>query len=534
MKEETESRELWWVALAAFAAVLAALAWSMRHGALLLYGDAEAHLHIARRVFDSQRPRFSQLGTVWLPLPHILLLPFVNVDSWWRSGLAGAFPSMVETILAAVGLFKLARRWMGVSAATFVLALFILNPNVLYVSTTALTEPLFLAEIVWSVVLLLDWRDALAENNKRAHKLMWLLIAVLVAAVYTRYDGWVLGFVIWLLLANELWKRSEFFQLRFIATSVVLAAAPLLWLIYNSVLYKDPLDFLRGQYSAAAIEARTSHGLIPPHPGWHNPWQSLLFYGKDVQMVAGEGHWGAWLFWLALAGALWFCIKRGEKPGARWALLLWLPLPFYCYSVAYGSVPIFLPVWWPHNFYNTRYGMEMLPALALGLGFAARFVIAAARDFKPQLPRYAAAILFVLVALNALGLVRRGPLVYIEGTTNPRARAPYDREIPQALRTALAGCPNAAVLMNTSMYPEVVAFTGIPLRQTINESDLNLFDSALQAPAAHAGVVLAFAGDPVAEAVKAHPEALTPVARFSAKDQPEGALYRSDSCPASR
>lgn len=527
MKEETESRELWWVALAAFAAVLAALAWSMRHGALLLYGDAEAHLHIARRVFDSQRPRFSQLGTVWLPLPHILLLPFVNVDSWWRSGLAGAFPSMVETILAAVGLFKLARRWMGVSAATFVLALFILNPNVLYVSTTALTEPLFLAEIVWSVVLLLDWRDALAENNKRAHKLMWLLIAVLVAAVYTRYDGWVLGFVIWLLLANELWKRSEFFQLRFIATSVVLAAAPLLWLIYNSVLYKDPLDFLRGQYSAAAIEARTSHGLIPPHPGWHNPWQSLLFYGKDVQMVAGEGHWGAWLFWLALAGALWFCIKRGEKPGARWALLLWLPLPFYCYSVAYGSVPIFLPVWWPHNFYNTRYGLELMPAIALGAGFCGEFLL---RTIHRKWPRYefaTAAVLMVLAALNTWQLCAHEPIVLGEGRRNTEMRGTYEHEIASRLKLLHEMRPDAMVLMETSSYPGVITQAGMVYKQTINESDLDLYDAALKNPSAHAVVAISFTGDDVEAAVKRDP-AFKPVWKFDATWQPTATIYVTD------
>ena len=53
--------------------------WSWRHGALLNYGDAVAHLHIARRVFDSHRPGLSQLGSVWLPLPHLLMIPFVAV-----------------------------------------------------------------------------------------------------------------------------------------------------------------------------------------------------------------------------------------------------------------------------------------------------------------------------------------------------------------------------------------------------------------------------------------------------------------------
>src|SRR5260370_18469973 len=47
------------------------------------------------------------------------------------------------------------------------------------------------------------------------------------------------------------------------------------------------------------------------------------------------------------------------------ALLLWVPLPFYVYSIAYGSVPIFIPQLAPHSYYNSRYGMGMLPALAV-------------------------------------------------------------------------------------------------------------------------------------------------------------------------
>jgi hypothetical protein len=88
--------------------------------------------------------------------------------------------------------------------------------------------------------------------------------------------------------------------------------------------------------------------------------------------------------------------------------------------------------------------------------------------------------------------------------------------------------PGAPVLMNTSVYPELVAYTGIPLRQTINESDLGIFRAALGAPAAHAVLVLAFDGDSVDRAVKAHPQGLTVVRRFTANGQPSGTLYLSD------
>src|ERR1051325_6912687 len=65
---------------------IAAFLYYFSHHELLLYGDAVAHLNIARKVVDSLTPGPLQLGTVWLPLPHILMLPFVSSDPAWQSG----------------------------------------------------------------------------------------------------------------------------------------------------------------------------------------------------------------------------------------------------------------------------------------------------------------------------------------------------------------------------------------------------------------------------------------------------------------
>src|SRR5208282_4235108 len=70
-----------------------------RHGGLLLYGDAVAHINIARRVFDSQTPGLLQLGTVWLPLPHLLTIPFIFFNALWQNGAGGSLPSMAAYIL---------------------------------------------------------------------------------------------------------------------------------------------------------------------------------------------------------------------------------------------------------------------------------------------------------------------------------------------------------------------------------------------------------------------------------------------------
>ena len=61
--------ELWAVLVFSMAASLAAIAWSWRHDALLNYGDAVAHLHIARRFIDCRFHSIAELGSVWLPLP---------------------------------------------------------------------------------------------------------------------------------------------------------------------------------------------------------------------------------------------------------------------------------------------------------------------------------------------------------------------------------------------------------------------------------------------------------------------------------
>ena len=242
--------------------------------------------------------------------------------------------------------------------------------------------------------------------------------------------------------------------------------------------------------------------------------------------------WGNALLILSVLGAAWAWITARRRRLA-WALLLALPVPFYAYSIAYGSVPIFLPVWWPHSYYNLRYGLELLPAIALALGFAAQFLLFVVREFKPGAAQshwsaYAAGALVVVVALNAYQMIRERPLVYVEGTKNIQAHRPYELEIPAVLRVFLAQRPGAVILMDTSIDPEIIALTGIPLRQTINESDLEVYRDALAAPAAHAALVLAYDGDEIDQAVHDHPAGLTVYRRFSARDQPTITLYVSD------
>ena len=528
------SRLEWLTVLASCIAVsITATLWSWHDGAMLNYGDAVAHLHIARRVFDSHRPGFTQLGSVWLPFPHLLLIPFVAVYSWWANGIAGMIPSSLAYLAGCAGVYRLARHWLRPSSAAVALIFFATNPNLLYMQTTSMTEPLFLCEMIWLSVWLVEWREALNNNPPRASHLLCCIAAVLVAAVFTRYDGWVLAFLAWTSIGIVQLRTSTLRSRAFWITSAVVIGAPIAWCVYNAVIFGDWLDFIRGPYSASAIEMRTAAPGWPPHPGWHNPWVSFLFFIKAAEMDAAAADWGNTLLAFALAGTGW-AVLTTRRRAFLWTLFLWLPVPFYAYSVAYGSVPIFLPVWWPHSWYNTRYGMELLPAFALGLGFTAQFMLAAAREFKPRLPRYAASILLTLIALNAAIVFHEQPLTYVEGIKNVDSRRPFEKQIPPVLRSLLGDRPGGIILMDTSVFPQLVALTGIPLRQTINESDKEFYRDSLVSPATHAAIVLAFDGDEIDEAVHAHSSGLRAIQRFNAPGQPSGTIYVSDTPPLNK
>ena len=60
-----------------------------QRGLTLSHYDAKAHLVVARRVLDSLTPEYSQIGAVWLPLPHLLNMLPVQVDAWYRTGASG-------------------------------------------------------------------------------------------------------------------------------------------------------------------------------------------------------------------------------------------------------------------------------------------------------------------------------------------------------------------------------------------------------------------------------------------------------------
>ncbi len=518
------------VGCAAAILILIALTYCTRHGMLLLYGDAVAHLHIARRLGDSLYPGFRQLGSVWLPLPHLLMYPFAQNMQLWQNGLAGAPPSMLAYVLGSAGMYRLARQALPVAPSLLAALFFALNPGLLYLGTTAMTEPIFLAELVWAAVFVAEHGRASTwpPTAARERVLRWTLLGaslVLLAAVYTRYDGWIVAAAAWCVLLVHTVRSGSWRERSggaFLFCTALLLAAPLCWMAYNARQFGDPIDFIRGPYSARAIDAKTSAHGAGHYPGWHNLPIALLYYAKAAELNTTNRFLADVVMLGALAGSALLLRARRGMGGAL--LLLWLPLPFYMYSVAYGSVPIFLPRWYPHGWYNTRYGLEMLPAFALGLAWLTAEGAAWLRTRRPRFAAPALALVALLFLANDLELMHERPLILGEAVVNSRTRIPFE----SALARALDELPPAGlILMYTSDHVGAVQQAGIPLMRTINDSDWLLWQNALKDPAHAARYVVALDGDAVAEAVGRNHAGLTLLNIVCSTGQPCARIYES-------
>jgi hypothetical protein len=251
---------------------------------------------------------------------------------------------------------------------------------------------------------------------------------------------------------------------------------------------------------------------------------AALYFLKAAELGAAPLPLGKLLCWLSAAGtlaALWSFRRRQIWP----VLLLWLPLPFYAYSVAYGSVPIFIPTWRPYSWYNTRYGMELLPAFALFTGCLIPVLLAGLPlAHVPKLRRYALPVSFLLVVANSVVLLRSRPLVFQEAMVNSRSRILFET----ALANALLGIPGQGlILMRVSSDVGALQQAAIPLRRTVNEGDYLIWQRALEAPARSVSTVVAFDGDVVAQAVQRHPEGLQMSSVICSTGEPCARIYRS-------
>jgi hypothetical protein len=140
---------------------------------------------VSRRIFDSLVPGWQQIGAVWLPLPHVLNMIPVQIDSFYRTGASAIALSVLSMAVAAWAIARMILGATGSAAGGLTAAaLFLANPNLLYLQSTPMTEPLLFATTMVAVMLAAEWAGANDAGWPRAAGL------ALAGACMTRYEAW--------------------------------------------------------------------------------------------------------------------------------------------------------------------------------------------------------------------------------------------------------------------------------------------------------------------------------------------------------
>jgi hypothetical protein len=424
--------------------------WVFRSGATLFYGDAAAHLAIARRIFDSQTPGFEQTGTVWLPLLHWLLVPFVRVDAWWQSGIAGAFLPVACFVLAGMFLYSAASRTLGHPMAGVAAALaFALNPNVLYLQSIPMTEMLFLACLT-GLVAALVWFAQTAS----AAAVVFAGVAALAGSL-TRYEGWFVMPIAAAVVAVTARQRRWAMTMLFCG---IAGAGPLFWLGYNRWFYSNWLEFYNGPYSAKAIQGAADY---PGRGDWAAAWR---YFAAAARECAGLG-----VLLAGAAGALGVVFRRAWIP-----VLLFGSVPaFYVWSIHSGGTPVQVPSLWPGSYYNSRYGIAVMPLAA----FCAAGLVA-------LVPKGKAPIAIAVAATSLAPWVfyprTSNWVTYQESIANSRARREWTARTAEYLR--LESKPGDEFYTSFGDLMDVFRETGIPLRRTLHEGNGLTWQAAATRP----------------------------------------------------
>jgi len=461
------------------------------HGLNNLYGDAMAHMEGARRIFDSRTPGYGEIGTVWLPLCHLLASPLAANDFLWRTGLAGGLVSSAAFAVAAWFLFRLAFEMnRNLAAATLALSVFLLCPNMLYLASTPLTEPV---AVLWAVAV--AYGLFRFQQGGRLRALLGAASAALLGTL-TRYDGWYLlplAAVFVLLVRREHWQVRLRHALLF---SLIAGAGPVLWLLHNAYRYGNALEFYNGPSSSKGQYAHQIATTAFRYPADGSLWMAARYYLTDLELVMG-----AWPLVLALLGLVVWAADGRERP-RRWAaLLLLVPFPFYIQGLAYAAVPLYVPTLFPHTYYNLRLGVEMLAGVALFASFL----------LSPTLTQRLRSVLLLILLAAVLGqtisLVSHGAselVVAKEGVVNTPCRSQTQQAVIQFLRERYDG---QTLLMAAGRWPCVMPTLGIPFRSTLSEANQEYWRKMRSEPEKWVEWIVRSDNDTVDSLMRAYPQA---------------------------
>lgn len=425
----------------------------------LAYNDARSHLDIGRRVVEGLKPGLAQLGSVWLPLPHILMVPTIWNDFMWHSGLSGALVSMISFIATALLIyFFLKEIGVAVLGRLVGVAVFVANLNVLYLQSTAMTELLLIGTMMAGVYQLLLWfKKGTIPNLIQAA--FWIMLSTLV-----RYDGWFLFMFSMLLLGIQVFRTKGYK----VTEGVILFFATLagfgiaLWVLWNLLIFKDPLYFIFGPYSAYAQQEQLASAGVLATKG------NLLFSIK-IYLYALAYNSNTFILFLGAIGAVVFWLDKKIKTSIKIAATALLaPLIFNILALYMGQSVLFIQGLSGNTWFNARYGIMLMPSLAVFIGY----LVYRADKLK-----------YVLIGLMAFVLFFS--FANFDAVTIDDARVGSSQKNVSEVSGWLASNTKEKegfVLISAASHDAIIFSSGLPMSKFIHEGTGKYWESATVAP----------------------------------------------------
>ena len=478
-----------------------------RLGLTLTHYDARGHLIVARRIIDSITPGWQQIGAVWLPLPHLLNMLPVQIDVFYRNGWSGSAISVVSFAIAATAIASIVRTITASNAASLAaLAVFVLNPNVLYLQSTPMTEPLLIALTTVAVALgVQEFSDAARPLRSRAGdgiavaarplECRTLLGVVFALACLTRYEAWpmtalALTSIFWVAWRQGAGPRAALQTVAEIAVYPALAIAG--FTVFSRVV-------VGGWFVSSDFFVPENRAL------------------GDVTSAIREVGWGAatlsatplaWIGTIGIGAAL--AIGLVERRRAHAVLVVSL--------VAMAAVP--LAAFYRGHPFRIRYMVPLLAAEAIGCGLAAGSI--------RRVRLIASAIVIAVAAAVLRPLDAAAPMVVEAQWDRPNLAA--RSEVTRCIGRLRPGAKIMASMGSLGHYMQEASADGFGIRDFLHEGNGDIWLAAIDRPRPFADWLLieekAEGGDMLARIAREHPDFLHGYSRVC-----EGAglaLYRRD------
>jgi hypothetical protein len=480
-------RRAFLLALAALAACAGTAAAIRYHtlGLTLTHYDARAHLVVARRIFDSITPGWQQIGAVWLPLPHLLNALPVQIDFLYRTGWSAIAISILSLAIATAALASIVlslteSKWAAVAAA----GVFALNPNVLYLQSTPMTEPLLMALCLAAIALLMAWCEGTVTPSA---------VGVAFAlACMTRYEAWpvtasALVGAVWVRWRRGTAVDRAWREVAHIAAYPTLAIAA--FVVFSRIV--------TGGWFADGF-------FVPENTAKGHPYDAFAEVAWGVRALSGNG-----LLILAIAGGVLLAMlalfsKRRATAVLPIALAATAAVPWLAFVDGHP--------------YRIRYMVPLLAAQAVFAGVGAG-------GWKRLQP--ATIVLLALVAAFELRpLDASAPMVVEAQWDRPNIVARDN--VSAYLAANYRGETVMASMGSLGHYMQDLARRGFTLSDFLHEGNGDIWLNALENPRPFAGWLLieeqAEGGDMLAKRARENPAFL---AGFSRVSEAAGvALYR--------